>query len=167
MLKSMTGFGRGEGKTALGNVSVEVRSVNHRYADISLKLPKRLFPFEARIKELLRSEISRGRVDLSVKLETPADEKVVFEVDLPLADQYYQALQSLREHLGLKDAITLDLIAGAKDVIRGKEESEDVEPFWQEMVPVLKQSLKSMDDMKRLEGQFLGKDIEQRFEGIA
>jgi len=64
MLKSMTGFGRGESETSLGKITVEVRSVNHRYSDISIKLPRRLTPFEIRIKEMVRSEASRGRIDV-------------------------------------------------------------------------------------------------------
>ena len=70
MLKSMTGFGRGEGETGLGRILVESRSVNHRYCEISIKLPKRLAPFEARIKEMIRSLVSRGKIDVSVKLDS-------------------------------------------------------------------------------------------------
>ena len=68
MLKSMTGYGRAEGETALGKVFVETRSVNHRYSDINIKLPKRLASFETRIKELIRSHVSRGRIDVSLKI---------------------------------------------------------------------------------------------------
>jgi uncharacterized protein (TIGR00255 family) len=75
MLKSMTGFGRGEGETGLGKVYVESRSVNHRYCDISLKLPRLLAPFEARIKEMARMAFSRGKIDISLKLTTQEREE--------------------------------------------------------------------------------------------
>jgi uncharacterized protein (TIGR00255 family) len=88
-------------------------------------------------------------------------------VDLDLAQQYYQALEDLRERLQLKDEITLTLLAGARDLITAKEETGDIEPFWQEMLPILKQSLKNMDDMKRSEGESLAKDLQQRLEPIA
>ena len=166
MLKSMTGFGRGEGDTTLGKVVVESRSVNHRYSDINVKLPKRLNVFENRVKEIIRSQVSRGRIDVSFRLDNLGEEKVQLSVDLDLADQYYRVLHDLKERLRLKDEITLGLLAGAKDLIVAKEELGDIEPYWQEILPVLKQSLKNMDDMKRLEGESLTKDLQKRLEYI-
>jgi uncharacterized protein (TIGR00255 family) len=166
MLKSMTGFGRGEGDTALGKVVVESRSVNHRYCDINVKLPKRLILFENRMKEIVRSQLSRGRVDVSLRLDSAGEEKVHLSVDLDLAEQYYRVLQDLKERLRLEDEITLNLLAGAKDLITAKEELGDIEPYWQEVLPILRQSLKNMDDMKRLEGESLTKDLEQRLANI-
>lgn len=166
MLKSMTGFGRGEGETTLGKVFVESRSINHRYCDISIKLPRRLAPFENRIKEMVRSEVSRGRIDVSLKLDAAGEGKVQLNADLHLADQYYKVLQTLKEKLRLQGDITLELLAGGKDIITAKEEMEDVEPYWQEIATILKQSLREMDEMKRLEGESLAKDLQQRLEQI-
>ena len=166
MLKSMTGFGKAEGETSLGRVFAESRSINHRYCDISIKLPRRLAPFETRIKEMIRSEVSRGRVDASLRLDAIGEGKLQLNVDLHLAEQYYKALMTLKEKLQLEEEITLGLLAGAKDLITAKEEMEDVEPYWQEIVPILKQSLKAMDDMKRWEGELLAKDLQQRLERI-
>ena len=166
MLKSMTGFGRGEGETTLGKVFVESRSINHRFCDISIKLPKRLAPFESRIKELIRAEVSRGRIDVSLKLDATGEGKIQLNVDLHLAEQYHKVLQTLKEKLQLKGDISLELFVGAKDMITAKEELEDVEPYWQEIVPILKQSLKDMDKMKRSEGELLARDLQQRFERI-
>jgi len=149
MLKSMTGFGRAEGDTTFGKVIVESRSVNHRYCDINIKLPKRLSLFENRIKEIIRSQVSRGRIDVLLRLDNLGEEKVQLSVDLDLAEQYYRVLQDLKEKLQLKDEITLNLLAGSKDLITAKEESGDIEPYWQEVLPILKHSFKNMDDMKR------------------
>ena len=167
MLKSMTGFGRAEGDTTLGKVFVESRSVNHRYCDINIKLPKRLTLFENRMKEMIRSQVSRGRIDVSLRLENSGEEKVQLSVDLDLAKQYYRVLHELKEKLQLKDDITLNLLAGAKDLIMAKEEIGDLEPYWQEVLRILEQSLKNMDDMKRLEGESLAHDLKQRLESIA
>ena len=167
MLKSMTGFGRGEGETPLGRMVVECRSINHRYCDINLKLPKRFNPLESRIKEMVRSEVSRGRIDLSVKFDTSGDGKVQYEVDISLADQYYRALQLLKEKYKIQGEITLELLTGAKHLIQAREIMEDVEPFWQEIAPILNQSLKEMDNMKKTEGESLGKDIRQRMDRIS
>ncbi len=166
MLKSMTGFGRGEGDTALGKVVVESRSVNHRYCDINIKLPKRLSLFENRLKEIIRSQVSRGRIDVFLRLDSLGEEKVQLSVDLDLAEQYYRVLHDLKERLRLKDEITLNLLAGAKDLITAKEELGDMEPYWQEILPVLRQSLKNMDDMKRFEGESLTKDLQHRLDYI-
>lgn len=163
----MTGFGRAEGATTLGKVVVESRSVNHRYCDINIKLPKRLSLFENRVKEIVRSQVSRGRIDVSLRLDGVGEERVQLSVDLDLAGQYYRALRDLKERLQLKDEVTLALLAGAKDLITVKEESGDIEPYWQEVLPILKQSFKNMDDMKRLEGESLTKDLQQRLEHIA
>ncbi len=167
MLKSMTGFGRGEGETTLGKVVVESRSVNHRYSDINIKLPKRLNLFENRVKEIIRSQVSRGRIDVTLRLDNAGEEKIQLTVDLDLAEQYYRALCDLKERLRLKDEITLSLLTGAKDVIVAREELGDIEPYWQEILPVLKQALKNMDDMKRLEGESLTEDLQQRLKTIA
>jgi uncharacterized protein (TIGR00255 family) len=166
MLKSMTGFGRGEGETSLGRVSVESRSVNHRYCDISIKLPRRLSVFESRIREIVRSEVSRGKIDVALRLDATGEGKVQLTADLYLAQQYYQALETIRKHLKLRDKITLGMLAGGKDLIAGKEEMEDVEPYWHEMEPILKQALKAMDQMKRSEGEVIGKDIQARLKKI-
>jgi uncharacterized protein (TIGR00255 family) len=106
--------------------------------------------------------VSRGRVDVSLRLDSLGEEQVQLSVDLDLAEQYYRVLQDLKERLRLKDEITLSLLAGAKDLIITREELGDVEPYWQEVLPVLRQSLKNMDDMKRLEGESLSKDLQQR-----
>jgi len=166
MLKSMTGYGRGEGETTLGKVLVETRSVNHRYCDINIKLPKRLAPFETRIKELIRSQVSRGRIDVSLKVDSGEEERVQLTADLYLAKQYYRALQALKKNLQLRDKITLAMLAGAKDLITVKEEVVDIEPYWQEMIPILKQSFKEMDEMKQSEGETLARDLQLRLDKI-
>jgi len=167
MLKSMTGFGRGEGETGLGRILVESRSVNHRYCEIGIKLPRRLAPFEARIKEMIRSLVSRGKIDVSMKLDSAGEERIQLAVDLSLASEYYKALQSLKETLQVKGDITLELIAAGKDVITVREEAGEIDPYWQEIAPILQRSFQDMDGMKRSEGESLGKDLQERLEQIA
>jgi uncharacterized protein (TIGR00255 family) len=167
MLKSMTGFGRADGETSLGKVFVECRSVNHRFCEISARLPKRLTPFEGRVKETVRSEVSRGKVDLSVKLDQTGEGKMQLAVDFPLTEQYLQALRSMKERFRLEGDVTLELLAGVKDLIILREEMEDVESFWPEILTILKQALRDMEGMKRSEGEALGKDLRQRLERIA
>ncbi|NWF92036.1 MAG: YicC family protein [Syntrophaceae bacterium] len=167
MLKSMTGYGRAEGETSLGRVAVETRSMNHRYCDINVKVPRRFAPFESRIRDLIRSDVSRGRIDVSLKVDSGEGEKLQFEVDLPLAKQYYQALQSLKKSFKLRDPITLTLLMGAKDLITAKEEAGDIEPYWHEIMPILRRSAQEMDQMKRSEGEALARDLHHRLKKIA
>ena len=166
MLKSMTGFGRGEGETSLGKVLVECRSVNHRYCDMSIKLPKRLTPFENRIKEMIRSLVSRGRIDVLLKIDSGGEERAPLTVDIKLAEQYVRALQALKDQFQIKGEITLDLLASTADLITAKEESIDIEPYWQEIAPILKRSFEAMDEMKRSEGESLARDLRGRLERI-
>ncbi len=163
----MTGFGRAEGETTVGRVGVEIRSINHRFCDINLKLPRRFNPLEARIKETIRVEVGRGRIDVAIKLDATGEGKVRFDVDLPLAKQYYKALQILKETFQLQGEITLEHLSAARDLITAKEEVDDVEPYWQEIVPILKLSIKDMDQMKRAEGVALEKDLKQRLKRIS
>ena len=167
MLKSMTGFGRGEGETGLGKVLVESRSVNHRFCEISIKVPRRLAPFEVRIKEMVRAQVSRGKIDVSLKLDSAGDERIQLTVDMNLATQYFKVLQSLKEELRLKDEITLELIAAGKDVITVREEAGEIEPYWEEISAILRQSFQDMDGMKRSEGETLMKDLEERLREIS
>jgi len=166
MLKSMTGYGRGEGESGMGRALVESRSVNHRYSDINIRLPKRLAIFENRIKEIIRSQVSRGRIDVSIKLDALGGEKLQLQVDSNLAEQYFQALLSLKDKFHLRGEITLELLAGAKDLISPKEEVGDIEPYWLEIAPILKRALQEMDEMKCSEGNALVKDIQTRLERI-
>jgi uncharacterized protein (TIGR00255 family) len=162
----MTGFGKSEGQTSLGKLYVEIRSVNHRYCDINLRLPKSLMVFENRIKETIRSFVSRGRIDAVFKFENTTGEKVQLFVDLFLADEYYKAFQILKEKFNLKDDINLQMFLASKDLITVKEETIDMEPYWEEIIPIVKRSIEEMDIMKKKEGEFLAKDIEKRLEEI-
>lgn len=159
MLKSMTGFGKAEGETSLGKLNIEIRSINHRYCDINIKLPKRLTPIEQRVREVIKSQVSRGKIDVVFKFENTANDRFQLKIDLSLAQQYYKALQLLKEKLGLKDEVNLQLLVGFRDLISLTEDISDVEPYWEEIDPILRKTIKDMDRMKRREGEFLKNDI--------
>lgn len=167
MAKSMTGFGRAEGETRLGKVTVELRSVNHRYCEISLRVPKRLAPLEGRLKEAVRAGVSRGKVDVSIKFDSAGEAGVELGIDFHLAAQYYEALRSLKERFGLEGEVTLALLAGAKDVIVAKEREEDVESLWPDVLKALRAALDDMDRMRRREGEALEKDLRERVKRIS
>jgi uncharacterized protein (TIGR00255 family) len=162
----MTGYGSAEGLSSLGAISTEVRSVNHRFCDITLKLSRRLSPLENRIKELIRTRFSRGRFDMVVRLDSSERNTYRLEPDLQMARQYLDALRALKTELRLKGEISLDMIAQAKDVIVPVEDEEEVETYWEEIRPVIEQALDALAAMRRQEGEGLALDLQKRLRAV-
>jgi len=166
MIRSMTGYGRGGEVISLGRLSVEARSTNHRYLDISLKLPKKLSPFEARIKDVVKSRFSRGRVDISLAMDSEEKNQFTLEPNIDVAQMYVQALQSLKAKLDIQGEVTLDLVARAKDIITPKEVEGDIDTCWEEVSKVLLSCLQALEEMREREGRSLVIDLEQRLKRI-
>src|SRR5690349_1488902 len=116
MIKSMTGYGKGEVPYAGGKIVVEIRCVNHRYGEISVKLPRQLLRFEAEIKKKIGQQLLRGKIDVYIQVEGGSTQGAP-SLNLPLAMGYYKALLSIRDGLGLTEPVSLSLVAGQKDVI--------------------------------------------------
>lgn len=162
VVESMTGYGSAKGSCALGPVVVEVRSVNHRFCDITLKLSRRLSLFEGRIKDLIKSRFSRGRIDMSVRLDSLERNRCRIEPDLEIARQYRDALRTLKRELNLRGEISLDMIAGGKDVLVPVEAEEDMEGYWGEIKHVLEDALDALKEMRMEEGRELASDLRGR-----
>jgi len=109
MVRSMTGFGRGESNDGIRKFIVEIKSLNHRYNDIIIKMPKHLNYIEENIKKIVRSEVNRGRVEVFINLEYISDADINVKVDLPLAQSYKNALDKLSNQLEIDNTITLVL----------------------------------------------------------
>ncbi len=162
----MTGYGSAEGLSSLGPVSVEVRSVNHRFCDIALRLSRRLNPLEGRIKELIKSRVSRGRIDMSVRLDSSDRNQYRVEPDLEMARQYLDALRTLKAKLRLKGEISLEMIAQARDIIVPVEDQEDVTVHWEQVRQVIERSLDALKEMRRHEGEGLATDLRKRVQSV-
>jgi uncharacterized protein (TIGR00255 family) len=167
MVRSMTGYGMGRKVTSLGEVIAEARSINHRYLDISLRLPKKLLPFENRVKEMVKTHFSRGRFDISVELDTGGKDQFRLEPNIEAAQMYVHALETLKSELNLKGEVTLDLVSRAKDVLTVKEEEEDIDSLWEEVSGVLLSCLEALKSMRKSEGKNLALDLKERLERIA
>ena len=165
-MESMTGYGRAEGSSPLGALSVEVRSVNHRFCDISLKLSRKLNPLESCIKELIKSRFSRGRLDMVVRLDATEGSTYRLEPDLGMAHQYLNALRTLKAKLKLKGNISLDMISQTKDIIVPVEDELDAEVHWEEIRAIIERSLDELKTMRRHEGVALGMDLRKRCQTI-
>jgi uncharacterized protein YicC (UPF0701 family) len=143
-VESMTGYGSAEGLSSLGAISTEVRSVNHRFCDITLKLSRRLSPLENRIKELIRTRFSRGRFDMVVRLDSSERNTYRLEPDLQMAREYLAALRALKT----------------------EEDDEKVETHWEEIRPVIEQALDALAAMRRQEGEGLALDLQKRLRAV-
>ncbi|WP_427338541.1 YicC/YloC family endoribonuclease [Caloranaerobacter sp. DY30410] len=166
MIKSMTGFGRGESRDNVRHFVVEIKSVNHRYNDIIIKMPKHLNYIEDRIRKYIKSKISRGRIEVYINLEYMDDSGVKVQVDLPLAKAYKEAVEVLNEKLYIEDKITIDLIAKFPDVIKVEKQEEDEDEVWNCLKNGLEEALNKLIEMRIREGQELAKDIKLRAKNI-
>lgn len=166
MVKSMTGYGRGEAVLNGRAITVEVRSVNNRYLDCSVKVPRLYIFAEDAIKSRVQNSISRGKVDVFVTLDNTQGEQVVISVNQPVADSYYNALVALRDQYRLRDDISVSLLSRFQDVLLVEKSKEDVEAVAQDICAVLDLALEDFGRMRQREGEKLAEDILSRANSI-
>lgn len=168
MLRSMTGFGRGEAVFGEKKIAVEVRSINHRFLDVSVRLPKSLFALEREIKKLVASYTSRGKVDVTMQCDSLQGSGITFQVHTPAARHIYAALQQLQRDINLPGDITVLSLLTFKDLIfKEAEDSGNESSFWEACRPPLVQALESLQQMQTAEGTEIGRDIQQRLKEVA
>ena len=162
MIKSMTGYGRGEWQEGERRVEVEVKSFNHRYLDISPHLPRRLNSLEAQVRNLIKQRVSRGRVEVSVQTDDSSLVEQKLELDTSLAQDYHLALKTLQQELGIPGEIRLETLANFRDIFTRKEVETDLEKEWASLQIALEAGLRNLEQMRRdeglaLRGDFLGR----------
>ena len=160
MIRSMTSFGRSsseEGKKRF--FTVEMKSVNSRYLDANIRMPKSLISLEEEIRKMINNSLSRGKVDVFVNLKTYNEGNGVPKVDINLAQGYLQCLKEIEEKLGVKNDISVMQIARLPEVITVVEEEDKTEEIWQEIRPLIEESLNMMISMREAEGNKLKEDI--------
>ena len=166
-MQSMTGYGRGEVRHAHLALTVEARSVNHRYLDIALRYPRLYAPLEARMKQRVSAYFTRGRIDITLAHQESADMHRALMLDQALAQQYYDALQRLQAALGLPGTIDLSMIASLRDVFKVEESAADVESDWDLIAQGLDAALQALQHMRRQEGEVLSHDFHLRLHTMA
>ena len=166
MIRSMTGFGRAQASVEGYNITVEIRSVNHRYFEFYAKIPRTYSFLEEKIKSTLSTGISRGKVECSVQIEATADESVVVSVNEPLARGYVDAIGSIAETFDLKDDLTALSLARFSDVLSITKAPVDEDALWEKVEPVIKEALNGFIAMRETEGAKLSKDVLSRGELI-
>ena len=167
LVKSMTGYGRGEAAVNGRAIMVELRSVNNRYLDCTVKLPRIYVFAEDAVKARVQSRISRGKVDVFVTIGPSANGDVTISVNKPVADGYFAALQDLRDTYGLRDDISVSLLSRFQDVFLVEKTQEDLEALSADICSVLDLALDDFDAMRSREGEKLCQDIRTRANTIA
>lgn len=162
MIRSMTGYGRSEGMLNDRNITVEVHSVNNRYLDCSVKIPRTYVFAEEKLKKAVQEQISRGKVDVFVSIDSMAAEQVLVSVNRPVADGYYEALVQMRNTYRLEDDISVALLSRFPDVFTVEKEQADLEVAGEDIKTVLIQALQDLNGMREQEGMKLLEDIRSR-----
>ena len=166
MILSMTGYGRAEQVLNGRSIAVELRSVNSRYFEYSSRIPRSCAFMDDRLKKLMNASISRGKVELSLQMQTVDAPDTVVEVDYPLAQSYYKALRSLGETLGVSNDVTVDKLARFPDVLVVRRAAADEDQLWADVEAVAQQALASFIAMRAAEGEKLRDDVLGRLSHI-
>ncbi len=161
MIKSMTGYGRARENRNGRDITVEVRSVNNRYLDCTVKLPRAYIFAEDAVKARVQKAVSRGKVDVFITMESAGSDDAVVTVNEPLARAYCKALAQL-ETLGAKGGVSAVELARFPDVVTVTKAEEDLEAIAGDICAVLDQALAAYNDMRAVEGRKLAEDIVSR-----
>lgn len=164
MLKSMTGYGRCEMPEEGRKVLVEIKSVNHRYSDYTVKLPRYYGFLEDRIRKKVSEAISRGKVDIFVSIENYNDNDTEISLKEDYAKNYIETLYALRDKFGLKDDISVTSVARNQDIFNVERKQEDEEEIWKAVEPALSGALSAFVAMRAREGERIQADLQQRIE---
>ena len=166
LVKSMTGYGRARETRSGRDITVEVRSVNNRYLDCTVKMPRAYIFAEDAVKTRVQKAVSRGKVDVFITIDTSAADEAVVKLNRPLAQGYYKALCEINEACGLESEITASTIARFPDVLTVTKAEEDLESVAVDLCAVLDDALAAYNRMRATEGERLAADIGSRLDTI-
>ena len=168
MIYSMTAYAQSEVVKEDLTLNIEIRSYNSRHLDVALRIPYGYISLEDLIKKRVAEKISRGRVEIKIKIKNEAGAFCEFEINMAKAKAYHRALSELQQGLGLDNALNTDLILKAGDIITPVDISEDmVETIWPTMDACLTQVLDHLNQMRQKEGDFIAKDFNERLDFIS
>ena len=159
MIKSMTGFGRSEIVKGNRKISVEIKSVNHRYLEAGIKMPKKLNVFESRMRDLLKTYATRGKIDIFINYEDDSENQVNLKFNQNIADEYMAIFNNMSEKYNLKNDMTVGGLARFPEVITMDEVQEDEEELWHFIEEAMKAALEQFVNTRILEGENLKKDL--------
>jgi uncharacterized protein (TIGR00255 family) len=167
MIKSMTGYGKAEVPTESGRIIVEIRSVNHRYGEVSVKLPRSLIALENDVRKSVAERLKRGKIEVYIQQEGVNGAGGLPTINIPLAKAYYDAFVKMKEALGLYDPVPLSLIAAQKDLLVPGEGVAAAEIPREDILRGVRGAVDSLDEMRLREGRALLDDLQARRESLA
>ena len=169
MIKSMTGFGRGEYSDGKRTVTAEIKTVNHRYSDISVKMPKRYSFAEDKIKSIIKGKVKRGKADVSIMVENITEGDITVKLNAPIARQYIDNLRELKSEYELAGDIDIALVSSMPDVLKAIPDVEDEDEVAAVICKACEIAVENLDEMRIREGAKLAEDLLMRkdlFSGI-
>lgn len=166
MLRSMTGYGRSQGVIDGRDILVEIKSVNHRYFEFTPRVPRAYGYLEDRLKTLINSEVSRGKIDATVTVYTVEGKDAQVQINRELLKGYVSALRSVKDELSLTDDLSLSAVSKFQDIFLLSKVAEDEEVIWQEVKEIAKQALDRFVEMRLVEGRRMLEDINSHLKSI-
>ena len=166
MIKSMTGFGRAENLQGNRKFTVEMKAVNHRYFDVTIKMPKKLSFFESAIRTFLKNYIQRGKVDVFITYEDFTEENVSLKYNEAIAAQYLKYYRQMTETFGLRDDISVSALGRCPEVFTMEEQTVDEKEIWAVLESALKEACEKFVESRITEGERLKEDLYDKLDGM-
>ena len=161
MVYSMTGYGRHRALAGGKDICFEVKSVNSRYLDLNIKLGRLYSPLEERIKQLVSSRISRGKVDVYLSVNETEGDNVSLVLNKDYLEAYLQLMKRIKDEYGVSGEVTLEMISAKNEIFTATHVDEDMDKVWELVQPVAETALDGFCSMRRTEGEKLVADIRQ------
>ena len=162
MVASMTGYGRAELVEENLKATVEISSVNNRFCEIQFRLPKQLSPLESKLKEMILSNIGRGKISFALSWEEPSPIASYAKLNEEAADVYFNIMKQLKERYDLSGDVRLDQFFGLPDLVKVEKEEPDLEKAWEVVSEVTQRALEEFNRMREAEGAKLAQDLTER-----
>lgn len=166
MIKSMTGFGRNSLEKESRTYSVEIKSVNHKYNDISVKIPKSISYLEEKVKKEITANISRGKIDVSITFDNNSTKGKNIKINKDLANMYIQELKELAQQNNINSNIEVTEISKFPDVLV-LENIDDEETVWKELSECLNYAINNFIEMRKVEGQKISEDLDKKINEVS
>lgn len=167
MIRSMTGFGRSEFLDENKKIVIEIKSVNHRYCDINIKMPRKFNQFESAMRNVLKDYIIRGKVDVFVTYEDFAKSNLVVKYNKEIASEYINYLEQMRDDFGLKEELRPTVVADFPEVFSLEEKSELDSSLYDDIEKTLREAAQRFSDARAIEGENLKSDLMLKLDEMA
>lgn len=166
MMKSMTGFGRAELQDEVRRFTVEIKSVNHRYLDFNMKMPKKLSVFEAAVRGVLKEYMQRGKVDVFISCEDFSSGRMQLQYNRELAGRYMEYFRQMEQEFQIENDVRVSQLARFPEVLTMEEQEIDTEELWSGLEKALRMAGEQFAASRQTEGESLKRDLEAKLDGL-